>query len=109
MSQTEFKKTVTSDAFWLSTAYIVLFLLVARVLDVLLFGLTLIQWLFRLLTGENNEFLIRFCASMGIYYQQVTHYLTGCSEDKPFPFREWPEHRNLHAGFASIPDEEKKE
>lgn len=91
MSQTEFKKTVSSDAFWLHSIYIALFLMVSRVLDLLLLSLTLIQWLFRLLTGSNNRFLNEFCFSLGAYYQQITHYLTGCSDTKPFPFREWPE------------------
>lgn len=109
MSQTDFKKTVASDAFWLQTVYIVLFLMVARLLDVLLVSLALIQWLFRLLTRGNNEFLSSFSYSLGVYYQQVTHYLTGCSDIKPFPFREWPDHQTNHAGFASVPDEERKE
>jgi len=93
MNQTDFKSSATSDTFWLRTAYTVIYLIVAKFLDVMLISLTLIQWLFRLTTSNNNIALGNFSYSLGIYYQQVTHYLTGCSEEKPFPFKEWPEHR----------------
>ncbi|MAK91709.1 MAG: lipase [Oceanospirillaceae bacterium] len=86
----DFKENVTSDAFWLRTLYIALFFLVYRVLDLVLLVVTLAQWVFRLLSGQPNEALASFGKSLGIYIQQIVHYLSGSSEEKPFPFKDWP-------------------
>lgn len=104
MNQPDFKSTATSDIFWLRTIYTIVYLMVAKVLGLLLIAITLIQWLFRLFNGDNQKTLKSFSFSLGIYYQQVTHYLTGCSDDKPFPFKEWPGHHN-----SVSPDKEKNE
>jgi len=104
MSQPNFKSSATSDVFWLRTIYTVIFLLVAKTLDLLLITITLTQWLFRLFSGDNQKTLKNFSFSLGMYYQQVTHYLTGCSEEKPFPFKEWPGHDH-----HIYPDKEKNE
>lgn len=87
----EFKSNVTSDAFWLKTLYTVGFFLVYRVLDILLLLVTLVQWVFTLLTGSPNTALAEFGASLGVYVQQIVHYLTGSSDEKPFPFQDWPQ------------------
>ncbi|MGB1092427.1 MAG: DUF4389 domain-containing protein [Oceanobacter sp.] len=86
----KFKENVRSDSFWLHTLYLIVFLLVARVLDFVLFMATLVQWLFRLLSESGHSSLNRFCYSLGLYYRDVTHFLTGCSSEKPFPFSDWP-------------------
>jgi len=70
----ELKKSVASDAFWLKTLYLVGFFVVYRVLDLVLLLLTIAQWGFQLVSGA-----------------QVVHYLSGASEDKPYPFQDWPD------------------
>lgn len=87
----DLKQNVTSDAFWLRTLFVVLFFLVYRVIDLILLLLTVVQWLFRLLSGEPNEALQQFGNSLGIYVQQIIHYLTGASDEKPYPFKDWPD------------------
>ncbi|WP_430462439.1 DUF4389 domain-containing protein [Thalassolituus sp. LLYu03] len=87
----ELKENVTSDAFWLRTLFIALFFLVYRVLDLVLLLLTLVQWVFRLLNGEPNQQLQAFGQSLGVYVQQIVHYLTGASDEKPYPFKDWPD------------------
>lgn len=87
----DLKQNVTSDAFWLRTLFVVLFFLVYRVIDLILLLLTIVQWLFRLLSGEPNEALQQFGSSLGIYVQQIIHYLTGVSDEKPYPFKDWPD------------------
>jgi hypothetical protein len=93
MRDSEFKSNVTSDRFWLRTIYTVIFVIVVRILDLLLLLLTLVQWGFHLFTGSGNEALGRFCFALGEYYRQVVHYLTACSDEKPFPFSDWPQPR----------------
>jgi len=91
MSGDGIRNNVTSDSFWIRTIYTVIFVLISRVLDLVLLVTTLIQWLSQLISGEPNKSLQGFCYSLGIYYQQTTHFLTGVSEQKPFPFSDWPE------------------
>ncbi len=94
MTEPDFKANVTSDVFWLRTIYTVIYFFVLKIMDFILIILVLTQWLLRLFTGKNNRSLQSFSWSLGVYYREVTHYLTGCSETKPFPFREWPERQD---------------
>ncbi|WP_419810735.1 DUF4389 domain-containing protein [Bacterioplanoides sp.] len=87
----DLKDNVTSDAFWLKTLYLIGFFIVYRVLDLVILLLGAVQWGFRLLTGEVNTELAAFGGSLGTYIGEIIHYLSGASEEKPFPFKDWPE------------------
>ena len=87
----DLKESVTSDAFWLKTLYLIGFFIVYRVLDLVILLLGAVQWGFRLLTGEANRELASFGGSLGTYVGEIIHYLSGASEEKPFPFKDWPE------------------
>ncbi|WP_221798563.1 DUF4389 domain-containing protein [Oceanobacter mangrovi] len=91
MSKGSFQSSVTSESFWFRTLYTVIFFVVVRILDLILLVATIVQWLARLFSGEVSSSVARFSYSLGLYYQQVVHYLTGCSDEKPFPFSDWPE------------------
>lgn len=86
----ELKKTLCSDSFWLRTVFMLVFFLVYRLLDVVLLLTTIGQWLYTLFAGEPQPNLRRFGASLGLYLQQITYFLTAASEQKPFPFSDWP-------------------
>ena len=97
MRDSEFKSNVTSDRFWLRTIYTVIYVIVVRVLDLMLLLLTLVQWGYQLFTGSGHEKLGRFAFGLGVYYQQIVHYLTGCSDEKPYPFSDWPQPQDAPA------------
>lgn len=86
----KFKDTVTSDSFWVKTLFVVMFFIVYRVLDIVLLLATLGQWLFTLITGSPHPSLVKFGASLGLYLQQITFFLTSVNEEKPYPFQDWP-------------------
>lgn len=86
----EFKTTVSSDAFWLKTLYVIGFFLVFRIMDVVLLLLTVTQWVFQLLTGSANPALVRFGVGLSLFLAQITRFLSGATEEKPFPFQDWP-------------------
>ncbi|MFY9180328.1 MAG: DUF4389 domain-containing protein [Venatoribacter sp.] len=88
-----FKNTLLNDAFWLKTFYIVAFYFVYRVLDVLVLIVAAGHWLFQLVTGSRNDSLHDIGQSLGIYSQQIIHFLTSVTEEKPFPFQDWPKNR----------------
>ncbi len=64
----------------------VLYLVIAPIVLVL----SVVQALFSLLTGESNYNLRRFGKAIAEYVQQILHYLSFNSHDKPFPFADFP-------------------
>ena len=53
--------------------------------------LTLAQALFSVFTGEDNDNLRHFGASLLAYISQVVRFLTFNSDERPFPFSDFPE------------------
>jgi hypothetical protein len=51
---------------------------------------SIIQFLFALLTDTANARLVSFGRSLGNYLRQIVNYLIFASEEIPFPFSEWP-------------------
>lgn len=86
----EIKQSIESDAFWIRTLFIIFFSIVYRILDVVVLFLVLVQWGFSLMTGQVNPALNQFSAGLSCYIAQIVRYVTGNSENKPFPFTDWP-------------------
>lgn len=87
----ELKKNATSDAFWLRTLYTIGFYVVYKILDLVILLLILVQWVFRLTTDEVNPELAKFGDGLGSYIGQIIRFISGSSDDKPYPFQDWPE------------------
>jgi hypothetical protein len=68
----------------------VLFAFIYGVADFVLFAVVIIQFLIRLLTGGINKPLQGFGHSLSRYIYQVLLFLTFNTEDKPFPYDDWP-------------------
>ena len=59
--------------------------------DVVLLVIAIIQTVLNIFSNEPSQTLMRAGLSLGLYVKQITEYLTYASEEKPFPFSEWPE------------------
>jgi hypothetical protein len=55
-----------------------------------LFVVVVLQFTFVLLGSAPNARLLAFGRSLGSYVQQVVNYQTFNTEEKPFPFSDWP-------------------
>ncbi|MFT6429453.1 MAG: hypothetical protein ACJAXR_002267 [Halopseudomonas sp.] len=86
-----FKRAVTSADFWLRVIYTLLLALAWQVTELLLIAITLLQLGFRLFTGEAKPRLIGFGNSLSQYAWQIGRYVTFVSDQKPWPFMEWPD------------------
>jgi hypothetical protein len=84
------KDNIKSESFWLRSLFMILFLIVYRVVDLLVMLVALSQWLYMLLTGDSNASLSRFANGLSRYVAQIITYLSYSSEQKPFPFSDWP-------------------
>ena len=84
------KGNLKSESFWLRSLFMVLFFIVYRIVDILVLLVAISQWLYVLLTGDANTSLSRFAGSLAAYVSQIIIYLSYKSEQKPFPFSDWP-------------------
>jgi hypothetical protein len=71
---------------WMALYALALYFLVAP----LVVMVALVQFLFVLLSGERNEQLRSFGASLAEFARQAVRYLAFDSNERPFPFAEWP-------------------
>jgi len=81
---------MSDQGFWIRTLYLVFFLVVYSVIDILVFLVTIGQWFSVLLKGEPTEDLTKFGHSLSQYLAQIVAFLSASSEHKPFPFSDWP-------------------
>ncbi|MCG8413260.1 MAG: DUF4389 domain-containing protein [Pseudomonadales bacterium] len=65
---------------------LVLYLIIVPITLVLALG----QALFSIVTGDENDNLRKFGAAMSLYVHQVLRFLTFNSDEKPFPFSDFP-------------------
>jgi len=88
--QSELKVRLLSAEHWLRFVFMVLFAVVAGVASYVVAVLIIIQFLFALVTGKGEERLKAFGGSLSKYLFQILQYLTYNSEEKPYPFNDWP-------------------
>ncbi len=100
------KDNIKSESFWLRSLFMIFFLMVYRIVDLLVVLVALSQWLYMLLTGDSNASLSRFGSGLSRYVAQIISYLSYSSEQKPFPFSDWPVTDSLVAGSQEL-DQEK--
>ncbi len=84
------KDNIKSESFWLRSLFMIFFLMVYRIVDLLVLLVALSQWLYMLLTGDSNASLSRFAGGLSQYVAQIIKYLGYHTEQKPFPFNDWP-------------------
>ncbi|MEL0168634.1 MAG: DUF4389 domain-containing protein [Pseudomonadaceae bacterium] len=85
-----FIDNLCSADFWLRLVYVVFFALAWQVAEIALAVITLIQIGYRLFAGAPDADCAGWGNSFSQYAWQIGGYLTGVSEQKPWPFSEWP-------------------
>ena len=87
----QLKKNLSSAEYWFRAVYSVLFLLCAKIAGTLILLIALAQIIFTLVTARPNARLVSFGGSLAKYIFTIFNFVTCKSEDKPFPFADWPE------------------
>jgi hypothetical protein len=82
---------VKSRSTWLRLVFMLLFAVVFYISELVLFAVALLQFLWKLFTGDVNERLTAFGANLGEFLRRVVLFLTFNTEDMPFPFSDWPD------------------
>lgn len=94
------KQHVQDSSAWMRLLFMLLFAAVFSVAEAVLTAVVAFQFLFVLFTGRKNGRVLSFGSSLAAYVYQVFSYLTYNSEDRPFPFADWPGDSPLVAGQA---------
>lgn len=76
---------------WPRGAFMLLFIVLASLAQNLLSVIAVLQFLWLLFARAPNPFLTRFGAALGAWFQATARYQACASEDRPFPFADWPQ------------------
>ncbi|WP_231757817.1 DUF4389 domain-containing protein [Microbulbifer elongatus] len=91
MSNEELKQNLTSTNQWLRLVYMVLFAVLLEIAGFVMLAVVIAQFLFAIFTGGANDNLRRLGDQISSYIYQTLQFLIYNTEEKPFPFSEWPE------------------
>ena len=75
---------------WARALFMILMALAYHVTGTVIFIVTIIQFVMMLLTDKPNDRLVSLGRSLGNYLRQIVNFLTFVTEEKPFPFSDWP-------------------
>lgn len=85
------REYLTAKGTWIRGIFMLLFFIVIYYfISLLIAAVALFQFGSLLFTGRLNLLLLNFGRSLSVYLQQIVSFLTYNSEQKPFPFTEWP-------------------
>jgi len=86
----EFKERVTAKPTWTRGLYILLFVVIYNIAEIVIYGVVVLQFLFTLFTGTRNAQLLSLGKNLSTFVYQVFNYLTYNTDEKPYPFAPWP-------------------
>ncbi len=84
---------------WLRLLFMLLFAAFYSIAEIVLLVVIAFQFLCKLISGSANERALAFGAQLSTYVYQTFMYLTYNTEERPFPFANWP---TIHAK-ANLP------
>jgi hypothetical protein len=86
----QLKENIKSSNVWMRGFFIFLYAMISYVAISLTFFVIFFQFGSLLFTGKLNERLLPFGQSLSILIHQIFNFLTFNSDEKPFPFGNWP-------------------
>lgn len=90
MNNEELKSNLLSSRHWLRLIFMLLFAALLQIAGIVMWVLVILQFLFSLISGQDNRNLRQLGSSLSRYIYQTLKFLTYNSEEKPFPFSDWP-------------------
>ena len=70
--------------------YTILYLIIGRFISMVLFVITITQFIYSWLGGEPNEKILKFTKGMAEYTKQLVEYVGFNTNEKPWPSGDWP-------------------
>lgn len=85
--------TETTDqpqkSIWIRGLYMLLFLIITRLTELVIALVMLVQFIFKAATGTTNDNLLTFGDQLSHYLFAIIQFQTFNTETKPFPFSHW--------------------
>ena len=81
---------IPAKEIWIRGLYMLLFLVLYGVTKSLVFLVVIFHFLALLIVRTTYAPLLHFSQGLATYLYDITLFLTFISEEKPFPYREWP-------------------
>ena len=78
------------ESIWIRGLFMLLFIVIYGVAELVVAAVTVIQFGWVAFSGDSNPRLGRFGASLSRFVYQTLQYWMFNSDEKPFPFTEWP-------------------
>ncbi len=78
------------QAVFVRALFMILFVIIYYVAEWLVVAVAVFQFVVVLITGKQNANLTAFGEGLSRFVYQIARFLTFNTEDKPFPFSEWP-------------------
>jgi len=98
------EQTLERESIGLRIIWMVVFTISWQIAEILLGGVVLLQLGYRLFYGAPNASLLAFGDSLSQYLAQIGRFGTFNTEEKPWPFADWPTPRAPDGEVAhSIP------
>ena len=91
---------LTNPDFWIRLLYMLLFCILATVARIVIIVIAVLQAILVLVTREANSNLQTLGDSIAQWTQQAYRFLAFASDEKPFPFQDWP------VGQVDVPESE---
>lgn len=85
------KTNILNAETWMRLLYMIVFVLLSFVARMVIWVVAVLQFLLVLITGEGNPNLHDLGQGTSKWTYQAFLFLTFNSDEKPFPFSDWPE------------------
>ena len=87
----ELKQNLRNRATWRRALYMLLFAVFYGVAEIVITVVVLFQLLTVLFTGDTNWRLLTLGQNLSTYVYQILLFLTFNSDERPYPFGDWPD------------------
>ena len=103
----ELKSNLLSKKHWSRLVFMLLISIVLYVAFFITWFVIIAQFVFALITGNDNNNLRRLGSSLALFIRQCVSFLTYSADVKPFPFSDWPqaEDVDIHVASANTADQ----
>jgi hypothetical protein len=85
------KHNIKQSSIWKRGLFMLLFAVFYGIAEVVLIAVIIFQFLLKLLTGDTNSRLLELGQNLTTYIYQVLQFQAFNSEEKPYPFGDWPD------------------
>src|SRR5690554_2636714 len=105
MNNEELKSNLLSSRHWLRLVFMLLFAALLQIAGIVMWVLVILQFLFSLISGQDNRNLRELGSSLSRYIYQTLKFLSYNSEEKPFPFSDWSSSAETNTAEANTAGE----